>query len=90
MPEGRGDGQKTNGFISGAQLRHIHNQREQIKELQRLQDQPKENPKDWLERPDLVKILDQRDRERESTRLHKLENDKPEDSIKPEEQRSQE
>ncbi|CAN8098989.1 unnamed protein product [Discula destructiva] len=83
-------GKETDGFVSETRLHKILSQRDQAIESQRLQAQQKHGPKEWLERPDLVKILDQRNRERRFARTQNLDFDKPKMSIKQGEGASQE
>lgn len=68
-------------LFSEAQLQNILDQRQQAKELQRLQAQQRGAPKFWLDTPDLVDFLENRDddkhREADLARPHKSATKKP-------------
>lgn len=68
---------QSDGFISKAQLQSILDQREQAKELLRLQAHQSPAPKPWLDTQESVGILDNKEREREFARMHRLATEKP-------------
>lgn len=65
------------GVITEPKLRKILDEREQLKESRHLRAQDDKPHKDCLEHMDLFEILDQRDHEREFTRLRELETAEP-------------
>lgn len=81
----KGKDHKPDAFINEVQLQHILDEREKA---DKSRAQQVGSPKEWLERTDLIKILDQRDHEREFARRQQSEQSRIESSIKQEEERT--